>query len=631
LVLVVAAAAAYLALGGGEMAGKGRYRRVLVVGIDGMDPKITSKLMDEGRLPNFKMLGKTGTFMRLNTSIPPNSPVAWTSIATGSNPGKHSIFDFIIRDPRTYTPKLSLSNTKGGTSGTYYESFVTADSFWKITSDAGVPTDIVRWPVTFPPEDIKGGMLSGLGVPDIKGFLSGYTYYTSEKGVTSEKASNRIVEVSRDRGKISTLVWGPKTVRAGEIVDVTAPMEVKVSSDGKSTTLAVDGKDYPVSSGGWSGWVRAKFGVNMFKSVYGTFKAYLAGTDPFRMYVTAIQIDPENPVVGISKPDGYSGELARDVGLYYTLWIPEETDGYIDGRLDKAAFLAQVGEIESERDAMFWREFNLFMKRDSGIFAFVYDSSDRVQHMTWNQTLLTTDGDVVLDDAIIRYYEGKDRFIGEVLSRIDDKTLLLIISDHGFTTFERGVSMNRWLVDNGYMTLREEPPEGDDGGLFKYVDWKKTKAYSLGFNSIYVNAKGREGSGIVTDRKAVAREIARKLEAYTDPKSGRTVVYKAHLREDVYAGGHLYEAPDIIVGFYPGYRMAWQTAIGGLTPTVLVENTKKWRGDHLMDPSFVPGVLFSNVKIDRESASQMDVAPTVLDAVGVKVPESMDGRSLLTA
>ncbi len=628
LAALAVAALAYAALyhaGGGVMP-EAKYRKVLVIGIDGMDPKITGRLMAEGRLPNFKRLSESGAYMALDTSTPPHSPVAWTSMATGSNPGRHNIFDFIRRDERTRMPELSLAKTKSGLAGTSYESYVKATPFWRSASAAGVKTTVIRWPVTFPPEDVEGDMLSGLGVPDIKGFLSGYTYYTSDKDAKSEKSSNRVVTLDLTAGSAATHVWGPKTVKSGEVADVTAPMRID-AAPGK-VKLTVDGLEYTVEDGRWSGWVRAKFKVSAFKTAYGTFKAYVSSAEPLRMYVTAVQIDPENPVVSISKPDGYSAQLAREIGLYYTLGMPEETDGYVDGKLDKNAFIAQIVDIEGERDRMFRRELDLFLARDAGILAFVYDSSDRVQHVTWNQSMLEG-GELVLDDAIAGYYEGKDRLIGEVLPRLDDRTLLLVVSDHGFTSYEKGVSMNRWLVENGYMALTREPPEGQDGALFEYVDWTKTKAYSLGFNSVYVNARGREDGGIVEDRQAFARELQGRLEAMTDPANGRRPVHRAYLREDIYSGPYVKDAPDIVVGYNPGYRMAWQTAIGGLTPEVFVPNTKKWRGDHLVDPSYVPGVLFSNARLGSGSASQTDVAPTILAAVGVRKPDGMDGKSLL--
>ncbi|MBD3388503.1 MAG: twin-arginine translocation signal domain-containing protein [Candidatus Altiarchaeales archaeon] len=605
-----------------------KYKKVLVLGVDGMDPNITGKLLEDGRLPNLQALADSGTFTTLATSNPPNSPVAWTSIATGMNPGKHNIFDFIRRDPGTHMPELSLSKTKAGVGGTGYESFVMADRFWKLTSDAGIPTTVVRWPVTFPPEKVEGSMLGGLGVPDIKGFLSGYTYYTSGDPGESDKQSNKVVKVELADGFVNTELSGPKTRKSGEVVDVTVPLEVKLSAD--ACEITVDGKTTRVGKGFWSDFIRAKFKVGMLKSVTGIFKAYLIGTDPFEMYVSAVQIDPENPVVDITSPGKYGAELAGDIGLYYTLGMPEETDGYVDLKLDSRAFLAQIADIEAQRDRMFNREFNAFKKRGEGVLAFVYDSSDRVQHVFWDEKVI--DGPVdglSVNDAVADYYDRKDEFIGGLVSDLDEDTLFLLISDHGFTSFERSVSLNTWLVENDYMKLKKELREGDEAPLFQNVDWSGTQAYSLGFNSIYVNLEGREGNGVVEDREYVAESIARDLKKLKDGVYGRDVVNSAYLRDDVYSGDYVENCPDVIVGFNPGYRMAWQTAIGGFTKEVLTDNRKRWGGDHLVDPKFVPGVLFSNARLSADSPSQTDVAPTVLDAVGLRVPDSIDGSTLI--
>jgi predicted AlkP superfamily phosphohydrolase/phosphomutase len=343
------------------------------------------------------------------------------------------------------------------------------------------------------------------------------------------------------------------------------------------------------------------------------------------MYITTIQIDPENPVTAISFPHKYSGDLAKDIGLYYTLGMPEETDPFIDGKISEKMFLEQVNQIEEERDKMFWKEFENFEKIDRGIYAFVYDSSDRLQHVFWEQKILEEDP-IKINKVVEEYWIKKDKFIGEVLKKLDKNTLLLIVSDHGFTSFERAVSLNTWLVNNGFMVLTKEIGN-EEGALFKYVDWDKTKAYALGFNSIYVNLKGREPKGIVEDKEKVIQEIISKLEGLKD--GGKKVVNKAYKTSELHSGEYVNNGPDIIVGYNPGYRTSWQTAVGGFTKEVLADNEKIWDGDHLVDPKFVPGILFSNAKFNVESASQMDVAPTILDAIGIEVPEAIDGKSLL--
>lgn len=612
---------------GSRVRGESMFNKVLLIGIDGMDPKVARELMSSDKLPNFKRLSESGSFAELETSYPPNSPVAWTSIATGVNPGEHNIFDFIRRNPENYLPDLSLSKSVSGIAGTDYESYVTAVPFWRITSEASVPTTVIRWPVTFPPERIEGNMLSGLGVPDIKGLLSGYTYYTSDRTLETEKASNKVIYV--DGVDFETEVYGPRTIKSGKRVDVTKKIRVTLGDD--SATLYVDGGEYSIKEGAWSEWIRIKFNVGLFKDVYGTFKARLISVDPFRMYVTTMQIDPVNPVVDISSPSKYSSELAGSIGLYYTLGMPEETDGLNDGTLSDEAFLDHVDEIEAERDRMFWEEFNKFKEQDSGVLALVYDSSDRVQHMYWGEKVLEDDDGVFnVTPEIENYFVRKDEFIGKVLDELDNDTLLLIFSDHGFTSFERSVNLNDWLVENGFMTLKHEIPEGEDGALFKYVDWSKTKAYSLGFNSVYVNLKNREGKGVIEDKEAVVSELIEKLESLRDPTNDMQVVNRAYRREEIYSGSMIEDAPDIVVGFNPGYRMGWQTAIGGFTGEVLGDNSKHWRGDHLFDPQFVPGVIFSNSRLNTQNPSQTDIAPTIVEVLGIKTSIAFDGQTIIT-
>jgi predicted AlkP superfamily phosphohydrolase/phosphomutase len=314
--------------------------------------------------------------------------------------------------------------------------------------------------------------------------------------------------------------------------------------------------------------------------------------------------------------------------------MPEESDGYVDEKIDSEAFQAQMDEIESERDKMFWSGFEDFKSQEKGLYSFVYDTSDRMQHCYWDEKALAEDAGVLsVNPVVVDYYINKDKFVGNVLDELDNKTALLIVSDHGFTSFERAVDINRWLYENGYIALKDgaEITAEDDGSLFKHVDWNKTKAFSVGFNSIYINTKGRESKGSVksSDKDNVINEIVTKLEAMKDEKTGKNPINKAYKSREIHSGKYLNDAPDIIIGFSPGYRMGWKTAVGGFDTQVISDNIKKWNGDHLVDPKFVPGVLFSNMKLSRKSANQMDVAATVLDVFGIGIPSGMDGKSLV--
>jgi predicted AlkP superfamily phosphohydrolase/phosphomutase len=161
------------------------------------------------------------------------------------------------------------------------------------------------------------------------------------------------------------------------------------------------------------------------------------------------------------------------------------------------------------------------------------------------------------------------------------------------------------------------------------VEWSETSAYSLGFTSLFLNLEGREGKGIVpeSDKAGVLDEISSKLLRLKD--HGKTVVTAVYRGEEVYAGAEAEHAPDLVIGFAPGYRMSWKSAVGAHDEDVLEDNTGEWSGDHLIDPSHVPGVVFANFEIEKEDPSLLDIAPTILRAMGLEPGSHIDGESLL--
>ncbi len=602
---------------------KERYPKVLIIGIDAMDPKITKELMENGLLKNFKKLSQSGTFTNLNTTYPPETPVAWTSVATGNNPGKHDIFDFIQRDTRTYMPELSITRLKQTAFGPKYYSSVKSIPFWEITSKNGIPTTIIRWPVTFPPTTVKGNMLSGLGVPDIKGFLSGYTIYTDKIITVPDKTTNKYVSVKEKNGTIETYISGPNTKKGDGFIDVKTPMTITIRNM-SSAFITVNGVIYNVKEKEWTDWIKVEFNIGLFDKVSGIAKAYVVSISPFKLYLTTINMDPERPIADITYPNSYSKTLAKKIGSYATLGMPEETEGYVDGNLDKDAFLQFIESLEKEKEEIFWKGFLEFNESRTGVYAFVFDASDRLQHV------MTEKGKSLSDTkAISDYYSKKDEFLGEVLDKISDDTLLLIVSDHGFSTYEKSVSVNNWLHENGYLALKGESNDMGEQALFQNVDWSKTKAYSLGFTSIFINLKERESQGIVSieEKDKLVFDLKSKLKDLKDD-NGKKVFHDIYRREDVYDGKYTVNAPDLILGFNPGFRMSAENAIGGFAKKVITLNDKKWAGDHLIDPVFVPGVLFSNFNFNVTSASNLDIAPTILASLGIIADEKMDGKSM---
>ncbi len=592
-------------------------KKVLVIGIDAMDAKLTEKMMAAGELPNFKKLADAGGYSRMLVTIPPETPVSWSAAATGTNPGGYGIYDFVGRDPETYLPKLKLAEMKSGLMGVKYESALKGKTFWDITSDEGIPTTVIKWPVTFPAEEVEGRMLSGLGVVDLKGLLNSYSYYTTEDIEINGDEVGKIIRVSDKSGEIQTSVYGPN-VRSGDgVSEATLPMKIKLYD--KYTVIDVAGNSQRVNEGGWSDWFHITFSLDFMQKVQGIFKVYVISTKPFRMYMTTIQMDPQKPTFDISYPEDYSRKLAQEIGTFYTMGMPEDTKAVTEGRITRDVFYEQILQIEEEREKMFWHEFGRF---ESGVLAVGFDSGDRLKHIFWNGTESPP-------REITDYYKYKDDFLGRVMERLDGRTELVIFSDHGFNIFNRSVNINTWLVQNGYMTLTGDAAEDDVGELLKYVDWSRTKAYSLGFSSIFINLEGREGKGVVheSEKETLVTEIAEKLKGLED--GGKKVITQVYRREDIYSGPYAGDAPDIVVGFEPGYRMSWESAVGGVTPEIITDNDSEWIGDHLIDRSHVLAVVFANFKIKRENPEVVDIAPTVLDFMGMEIPGSMDGKSLV--
>src|SRR5262249_54409959 len=202
-------------------------------------------------------------------------------------------------------------------------------------------------------------------------------------------------------------------------------------------------------------------------------------------------------------------------------------------------------------------------------------------------------------------------------------TLLLVISDHGFNAFRRGIDLNRWLEANGYLHFHDGRHKEE---FLAGVDWSRTRAFALGLAGIFVNLKGKYAQGIVepgAEAEQLREEIARKLGTLVDPETGANVIKRVYVTANVYRGPYKDHAPDLIPGYHRGYRVSWETAIGRTTEAVFHDNTKAWSGDHCIDPALIPGVMFCNRPVETENPRLMDIAPTVLELFGVPVPEHM--------
>ncbi len=603
------------------------FARTIVLGMDGLDPNIVEAMMSKGELPNFSRLAALGGYSRLATSTPPESPVAWSTIATGCQPGEHGIFDFLHRDPKTYLPFLSLRKPVQGIMGTRYEKARKRDGFWAFTSKAGVPTTVIRWPVAFPAEQVTGNFLSGFGTPDLLGNEGKYVYYSS--AIAKDDPSPRnTVEVKWDGQSALTQIQGPAKGK-----DVYATLELKITRAGSDAVkLEVAGAPSIVAKvGEWSAWAPLKFKIN-FSEICGQVKFMLTEVEPaLKLTASPIQMDPAKEAFSFTCPDCYGKELQDTIGAFHTLGMPEQVHPLSHERYDYDAFLAECKAVTAERRKMLALELGRF---NSGVLAFVFDSSDRIQHAFWSMRdpqHPAYDAKLAAKyaDVIPAVYREMDEVLGDVLAKTDAQTALIVLSDHGFNSFRRAAHVNRWLIENGYMTLSDgNEKEGQE--LFRNVDWSKTQAYALGFASVYMNVKGREGQGSIdaAGAKALAAEIAAKLRSWKDPATGEPMVKNVYIASEIYSGKAAPTGPDLVLGLNPGYRASWQTALGAAPLALVEDNKKRWSGDHLIDPSCVPGILFTNRKLEVLNPGLTNIAPTVLKSLGVPVPDEMKDKPL---
>jgi len=620
---------------------RAKTKRVVIMGFDGMDPELTERFIKEGKLPNLARLRENGTFHTLATTIPPISPVAWSSFLTGVNPGKHNIYDFLTPDRQRYLPELSSARIRGSKHvlkiGRYaipltrprIKPLRKGVPFWHYLAKAGVFCSAIRVPITFPPEKFSGVLLSGMCVPDIQGTQGTFSFHTT-CATSRETATNRVVVPFEKRAAFfhSYVPGPPDMLRSDSTTELRAPFRVKPSETKNKVDIHVGGQRITVAVGAYSEWVELQFGTGLGSSVKGICRFYLKSVAPdLELYATPVNIHPMHPALPISHPLTYAIYLAKLNGLYATLGLAEDTWALNDGYLDEKAFLEQCYLIHQERELMF---FDALEKTNLGVCVCVFDITDRVQHMCWRQfdhepseTPRASNG---APSVIEKLYVRMDELIGRTVRKIPRDSLLLIVSDHGFKAFERGVNLNTWLHQQGYLTLKEGTASGD---WFQDVDWSRTEAYSLGLNGIYLNLKGRESRGTVEPGREAVRlreELCRKLQGLVDPATSQIAIRRTFDGLKAFTGPYRGNAPDVVVGFGKGYRASWDGAQGRVTQTVFELNSKAWSGDHCIDPELVPGVLFSNWKISGEGHAITDVAPTMLDLFGLPIPPHMDGK-----
>ena len=602
--------------------------RTIVLGFDGMDPELTEQWMADGTLPNFARLAEQGHFQSLPTTNPAQSPVAWSSFATGLNPGAHGIFDFLMLNSRTYAPEYSISHveqpeivlrafgyqlpldegeTRSRRAGT---------PFWIAAEREGRRASILRVPVTYPAEPVSR-MLSGMGVPDLLGTQGTFTFYTTE-AADEASTGGRIVTVAPIGDRVETTFDGPSHPLYEKPTPLTVPLTIEPAGADR-VSVSLDGNELELAEGAWSDWVTVTYTFGGFMSVSGIVRLHLVQAFPdLELYVSPIQLDPRAPAGPISTPPDYASQLAERIGLYHTIGMPEETWSLNEERISDQAYLEMVKTILAEREAMLFDALEL---GDSDLVTAVFVQTDRVSHMFWRgldpQHPMYDESDELARSAIKWIYGEADRILGRVMAVMKPDDDLIVLSDHGFNSFRRSVHLNRWLAEEGYLVLK--PGQRTSESLFANVDWTKSKAFALGLNGVFLNLRDREALGIVRaeDAAALKQEIAAELANIPDPETGEAMVVTVYEGDEIYQGAQAGAAPDLVIGYASGYRASWQTALGGVPEALVEDNARKWSGDHCIEPSLVPGILLTSFQPEQAIASINEVPDLVRSSLGL--------------
>lgn len=632
IAVAVAMIAAPLGCGGPQPPGK----RVIVLGFDGLDYGITRSLIDQGRLPNFARLASTGGFAPLGTSIPPQSPVAWSTFITGLDPGGHGIFDFIHRDPQTMLPYLSTTRTAASArtltvldwqiplTGGEIEQLRHGQPFWDVLEQHGIETTIMRMPANFPPSGTATRELSGMGTPDLLGTYGTFSLYTSAAGAgraTLSGGSSYPIVV--DDNVVRAQLVGPNNPFRKNPEPVTAGFTLFLDAERPVAKLVAGEHERVLAAGEWSDWIPIDFDLRLpLQQLRGMVRFYLKQTTPHvELYVSPINLDPTDPAMPISAPDDFAAEIAGATGRFYTQGIAEDTQALKQGVLTRDEFLAQAAAAGAENRAQYRFVLDRFR---SGFLFHHFGNVDQIAHMMFRaddpgHPAYSAEADARYAGVIAELYAGLDRIVGDTLAALGSDDTLIVMSDHGFASWRRKFHLNSWLRQEGYLTLLN-PARVDDPGFFGNVDWSRTRAYGLGLNGLYLNLQGRERSGVVAaeDRDRLMTEIAAGLLQTIDPATGVAAVSKVYRREDVYVDAGLFDrAPDLVVGYARGTRASDESALGGVPREVIVDNADAWSGDHCMDHETVPGVLLSNRPLRKPAPSLDKVAAAVLAEFGI--------------
>lgn len=518
-------------------------------------------------------------------------------------------------------------------------------ALWESLDLDGVPTRTLGAPCAFPAPDLEHGhLLCGLGVPDLQGTPGSWVLWRAgpvQDGSRVTQMGGRELTLHRPGGsdRIDGMrLLGPSNPLDQKRLSIDVPLRVV----GETVVADIQGREVVLEVGKFSDHQEVRFHWGeLGGAVVGLVRLRLLQVQPHvAIYQEPVQFHPAHqiPYAPLTSPMTFGLELF-EVTPFETVGWAVSTNPYQDELIDDATILEDARALAAGRAAM---TLDQARRDDWRVLVSVLSTPDRLQHVFWSD--LEPDhpghdaaGAARRGNVILESYKAIDRLI-ETLQKdvLREDDTLLVVSDHGFAPFRRAVNLNRFLAEEGWLSANPDGARSLDQHLgkaaFSHLDWSKTKAYAMGLGRIWLNLEGREPQGCVKpdEADALIERIRTRLLALRDT-DGSKVVRSVERASDIYSGARVAEASDLVVGFERGYRISWNSCLGGVDEEVIFENRTRWSGDHCsVDPSLVPGVLFCSRRLSPASsvARVADVFPTVRALLGLSVPDGLDGRDL---
>jgi hypothetical protein len=443
-------------------------RKVIVIGIDGMDPRLSEMMMDAGMLPAFDKLRKQGGYRVLGTSIPPQSPVAWANFINGAGPGSHGIFDFVHRNPQKQcVPFLSIAETVPGEG--YWEvgdyklqlDFWPFNHkppatvlrrqgvpFWDYLDEAGIYSVFYDLPSDYPPSPSKYGYhrsLSGLGTPDMLGTYGTYQHFAEDGPIrTKDEGGGRcsIIFFENETSRPALKLIGPQNRFLRNPQPATIEFVVHRDRQAQAAVIEIQKHKILLRQGQWSPWIKLDFELSMpafipDKHLSGICRFYLQEVSPnFRLYVSPINIDPSAPAVQITEPNSFIEKISDKLGLFYTTGFQEDHKALSSKVFTDSEFAVQADMVLQERLNLLKYALENY---DDGLLFFYFSSTDLQAHMFWwdsdekHPTRSAAEAKKYFN-SLKKLYRKLDTVVGSILNRYSREAIVIVMSDHGFTS-----------------------------------------------------------------------------------------------------------------------------------------------------------------------------------------------------